>query len=295
MLPKRIKRPEDLVTPHKAIRAGFLSQAVTKGTIAKPHIARSVVFSKALSKLKNANNLFEDLPGFRAELIAATGFSLKGASHLSNDELDVVVKQALKASSATKDFRTELVARYLLTKGDSLGGTMRNIIGSSAGVKLVESLLKELKRRRIKPTIEKSKKGKVQNIRWNGRWLRFDCKSKIIGKNIDAILLDISGRGAMDDVLNNPTRYIAAGELKGGIDPAGADEHWKTAGSALERIRTSFKKEKHKPELFFVGAAIESSMAEEIFQQLKTGRLSHAANLTDQDQLGDLATWLVGL
>jgi hypothetical protein len=40
-----------------------------------------------------------------------------------------------------------------------------------------------------------------------------------------------------------------------GIDPAGADEHWKTANFALERIRKSFAKKK-KPQTFFIGASI---------------------------------------
>jgi len=30
------------------------------------------------------------------------------------------------------------------------------------------------------------------------------------------------------------------GELKGGIDPAGADEHWKTANKALDKMRKPF-------------------------------------------------------
>jgi hypothetical protein len=33
---------------------------------------------------------------------------------------------------------------------------------------------------------------------------------------------------------------IALGELKGGIDPGGADEHWKTAQAAFNRIRQAF-------------------------------------------------------
>jgi type II restriction enzyme len=40
--------------------------------------------------------------------------------------------------------------------------------------------------------------------------------------------------------LLNRCRHISCGELKGGIDPAGADEHWKTAVSAFRRITTSF-------------------------------------------------------
>jgi type II restriction enzyme len=39
--------------------------------------------------------------------------------------------------------------------------------------------------------------------------------------------------------------------LKGGIDPAGADEHWKTAGSALLRIKRAFQAEGLAPATFF--------------------------------------------
>jgi len=58
--------------------------------------------------------------------------------------------------------------------------------------------------------------------------------------------------------------YIAMGELKGGIDPAGADEHWKTARAALDRIRKAFSKVEVSPHNFFVGAAIAKRMAQEI-------------------------------
>lgn len=90
-----------------------------------------------------------------------------------------------------------------------------------------------------------------------------------------------------------PESYLACGELKGGIDPAGADEHWKTATRALDRIRESFQT--RSPALFFVGAAIETTMAKEIFAQLSDGSLSYAANLTAPEQLADLADWLVRL
>lgn len=85
----------------------------------------------------------------------------------------------------------------------------------------------------------------------------------------------------------------ASGELKGGIDPAGADEHWKTARSALDRVREVFGG--NPPALFFVGAAIEWAMAREIFADLQTGRILYAANLTVPEQVADLASWLVSL
>ena len=79
------------------------------------------------------------------------------------------------------------------------------------------------------------------------------------------------------------------GELKGGIDPAGADEHWKTARAALDRIRSSFK----KVYIAFIGGAIEKAMAEEIYSQLQTGMLDYAANLTNDNQLSSFCDWLV--
>ncbi len=90
-------------------------------------------------------------------------------------------------------------------------------------------------------------------------------------------------------------KYIALGELKGGIDPAGADEHWKTANSALGRIKAGFRKKKLKPRTFFVGAAIEKAMAQEIFKQLRNGVLSNAANLTSDEQLVSICKWLLQL
>lgn len=82
------------------------------------------------------------------------------------------------------------------------------------------------------------------------------------------------------------------GELKGGVDPAGADEHWKTANSALGRIRGAFA---DKLSLMFIGAAIEPAMASEIFLQYQSGDLANCANLTNDDQLATLCEWMVRL
>ena len=50
-----------------------------------------------------------------------------------------------------------------------------------------------------------------------------------------------------------------------------------------------------EPLLFFVGAAIEPRMAQEIYDDLEGGLLTHAANLTVPEQVEDLAAWLVAL
>lgn len=90
-------------------------------------------------------------------------------------------------------------------------------------------------------------------------------------------------------------KLIALGELKGGIDPAGADEHWKTARTALDRIRRAFTKEKLKVRTFFIGAAIEAKMAAEIWEMLQRGELENAANLTSDEHITSVANWLCNL
>lgn len=120
----------------------------------------------------------------------------------------------------------------------------------------------------------------------------------VVRKNVDLSVL----AGTVDDLrkgkqslIHDIHAYVALGELKGGIDPAGADEHWKTANSALERIRKSFAKKKKKPQTFFVGAAIENSMAAEIFKQLRSGSLNNAANLSNDEQLASICEWIMNL
>lgn len=91
------------------------------------------------------------------------------------------------------------------------------------------------------------------------------------------------------------SQYVMLGELKGGIDPAGADEHWKTARTALLRIREAFSKSSLAPASVFIGAAIVESMATEIWTQLGDGTLTNAANLTDDNQLASVCRWIIDL
>jgi type II restriction enzyme len=120
----------------------------------------------------------------------------------------------------------------------------------------------------------------------------------IVKKNVDLSIMD-GTVGDLDrgkkSLIHSVDAYVALGELKGGIDPAGADEHWKTANSALDRIRKSFGRRMKKPQTFFVGAAIENSMASEIFKQLRSGALNNAANLTNDEQLSSICGWMVNL
>lgn len=295
---KHIKTFQDLITSHTSVKEGFLAQAIEKGQKSRSYIHRAEEFRKALSSISSIDDLIS-LSEFREELMAAAGFSEKALNHLSEKEKRQSLQRVLKQIRTQDNFKEELVQRYLLTKGDSLGGAMRNFVGFIAAEKFVNALSQTLELRKTPYSLEKNKNDKIQTIKWNGRYLVFDHTPKWIGKNIDVILFDTNVEDerllGKRDISEEPSRYLACGELKGGIDPAGADEHWKTANSSLDRIRTCFKDKKNKPALFFAGAAIESSMAQEIFEQLQSGKLTRAANLHSDKQVRDLIQWLIDL
>jgi hypothetical protein len=85
------------------------------------------------------------------------------------------------------------------------------------------------------------------------------------------------------------------GLIKNFLEPAGADEHRKTARTALTRIQIAFSNSGVKPHTFFIGAAIERNMANEIWGHLEDDTLENAANLTDDNQIASVSRWLCNL
>ena len=85
------------------------------------------------------------------------------------------------------------------------------------------------------------------------------------------------------------------GELKAGIDSAGADERWKTANTALQRIREAFHSNNRTIMTTFICAAIETSMACEIFQQYEANILTNVANLSHENQMIEFSHWLTSI
>lgn len=186
---------------------------------------------------------------------------------------------------------------------------MRNIGGILAQRKLVRAIVSTLKIAGTKyywqdgksknwfesnddAGIELSLRGLYWKNHKNNRILIFNLTVPLVKNSVDLCLFD-SNPNDLD--IKNAKSYIALGELKGGIDPAGADEHWKTARTALERIRKSFLKAQLSPRTFFVGAAIEKKMADEIWNELQNNELSNAANLNEDHQAASLSHWLCNL
>ncbi|MBI1806356.1 MAG: restriction endonuclease [Ignavibacteria bacterium] len=276
----------DLVTPKEKIRAGFIALTLEKNHMAVPYIEEA----KTLKYLCRRGTKPEDLLGVK----------------------DVRVD----LSTTSDDFINELVYRYLLTKGDALGGKARNLAGVLGERKFLRSLLSVFNLSGIdyqwkdddtdtwlpKPQDDTGIEKRINGMFWTKnrrhRLLIMNVTVPVVKKNVDLSILEGTindlGRGKQS-LIHDIDAYVALGELKGGIDPAGADEHWKTANSALERIRKSFSKKKKKPQTFFIGAAIENSMASEIFKQLRNGSLNNAANLTNDEQLASICEWILNL
>jgi len=91
------------------------------------------------------------------------------------------------------------------------------------------------------------------------------------------------------------------GELKGGADPAGSDEHWKTATQAFNRILLACEKTgREQPPLSFMATILVDRVAREAQEWLDQGKLTSVYNLTqiaedetkEQRFLNDLTSFL---
>jgi hypothetical protein len=85
-----------------------------------------------------------------------------------------------------------------------------------------------------------------------------------------------------------PIEMYWAAELKGGADPAGSDEHWKTATQALQRIKDAASKtERQPPLLSFIATILVDRVAREAQDWLNNGILTSVYNLTKMYQQDD--------
>lgn len=122
-----ITKPEDLVTSYAETRAGFIAIALEKNRRATPFIEEARVLQRRIKTVSTPELLLE-IPDIRNGLIAASGISDKAAFHLGNDGCLFAMKEFIKnfLIPAGNKFKEELVFRFLLTKGDALGGKIRN-------------------------------------------------------------------------------------------------------------------------------------------------------------------------
>lgn len=309
-----LRSSKDLETSYEAIRAGFVALALEKNRRATPHVAEARALKSAASKAKVPTELLK-VPGIRTGLVTAAGVSDKAAGHLHESDKDEAIAGLIGKflEPAGANFIEELVFRFLLTRGDTLGGSMRNVGGFMAQCKLTRSIIAHLKLSGVRyrwlssnskawadePEEDTDIELNLRGLAWGetkmARTLIYNLTVPLFGNNVDLCLFNCASENICKKVHGDPRAYVALGELKGGIDPAGADEHWKTARTALSRIREAFAKQELAPHTFFIGAAIEVKMAGEIWRMLTCGSLENAANLTDDEQIASLTRWLCTL
>ena len=311
-----IKSPLDLETTHDETKLGFLGIALRKSKEAQHYVNLAEALKTNIANYQNANDLLK-IKELLVPLCEASGISTKARGYLNENELRELVKDffAEFMDPLGSSYHDNLVSRYLLTLGDALGGRMRNIIGNMASEKLTEKIIANLKLIDCKFLfLEKSSKQwisdsaynidmlpNVKGLHWRNscgvRTLLYDTTVPVVRKNIDLVLLNKDCTGLkpkeLKSCLSSVHNFELLGELKGGIDPAGADEHWKTAGTALSRIRTAFNEKNKNVKTLFIGAAIESAMAIEIYNETSEGTLTMCANLTKSDQISQLCSWII--
>ena len=206
-----ITKPEDLVTSYNETRAGFIAIALEKNRRATPYIEEARVLQHRIKNIDSPGKLL-DIPDIRNGLIAAAGLSDKAASHLGEDGCSAAVREFIDKflAPAGDTFKEELVFRFLLTKGDSLGGKMRNIVGALAQRKLCLSIISSLRLSNIdfyvlddtsnqwtssKEIDDDTEMENSRGISWKtskdkDRTLYFNITVPIVGNNIDMVLLN---------------------------------------------------------------------------------------------------------
>ncbi len=311
---QHLQSRDDLVTTYEATRSGFIALALEKNRRASPHVAEARALQEAASHATTPSDLL-GMKTIESGLLTAAGISDKALAHLLAEDKKTAITELINnfLEPAGKQFVEELVFRFLLTRGDALGGSMRNVGGALAQRKLTRAILSSLviagvsykwQHSKTKRWVDRTKDDSeiefsLRGITWQHdsqpRTLIYNIKVPLVKNNVDFCLFNLEPKELDATKRGLPKSYLALGELKGGIDPAGADEHWKTARSALNRIRSAFIKTGHSPHTFFIGAAVAKKMAGEIWSELEDGTLSNAANLNDESQIASISRWLCTL
>jgi hypothetical protein len=211
--------------------------------------------------------------------------------------------------------RLRHIEMLMTNLGDALGGSSRNEVGRVAMVQVMRSLIKYLHQRDYLESINyTTRESLVPGAADRGESvlllepnIDIDAKLNQIEsdyvkyqglrlKNGVVLLIDsdIKWRDSMNreyspsadmhsarEATGTEADMIWGAEVKGGADPAGSDEHWKTASRALNRILEAAEKTGHdKPPLSFIGTTIVGQVALEISAWLDRGDLRSAYNLT---------------
>lgn len=229
---RHLKSAQDLETTYEAVRAGFVALALEKNRRATPFVAQARALKVAAARAKTPADLV-NIADIRSALLTAAGVSDKAANHLQDSDKTEAISGLIKnfLEPAGVDFVEELVFRFLLTRGDTLGGSMRNVGGFMAQKKLTRSILaclqlagKQCHWRHAEtrtwaelPEDNADVELYLRGLSWqtaNGpRTLMYNVTVPLFRNNVDLALVDCAAVDLTRDVIRTPSAYIALGEL----------------------------------------------------------------------------------
>ena len=231
-----LKSYKNLLTPYEETRAGFISLALEKNRKATPFVEEAKALKVFASRAQTAKELLQ-INEIQNSLLTAAGISEKAKKHLREDDKREAIKGLIEnflEPSGTL-FIDELIYRFLLTRGDSLGGSIRNLAGalgewrftrilistcsvSGVGFEYLDSKTKKWVHPNSELEIEKLVKGLHWISNGNARTLIYNLTVPTVKKNVDLCLFDCSpheiifGRNK-DSAHYKPEKYLALGEI----------------------------------------------------------------------------------
>ncbi len=135
----------DLITPAEEVRAGFVALALERSRQATPFVEQARALKVRAMRARRPLDLLS-MEDIRPAILTASDFSEKAAKHTQEGDETAAIQSFIETflEPAGAHFVEELVYRFLLTRGDSLGGPMRNIGGKLAERKIARALISAL-------------------------------------------------------------------------------------------------------------------------------------------------------
>jgi hypothetical protein len=221
---RHLDSARSLETTYEAIRAGFVALALEKNRRATPLVAQARALKAAAAKAKTPAALLQ-ISDIQSALLTAAGVSDKAARHLQDsDKRDAIIgliENFLEPAGA--NFVEELVFRFLLTRGDTLGGSMRNIGGFMAQKKITRAIIAYLRLTgrhclwlhseasvwadlpNDDADVELSIRGLCWNTDEGPRTLLYNTIVPLFRNNVDLLLLDCAASNLTREVIKTPS------------------------------------------------------------------------------------------
>ncbi len=224
-----------------------------------------------------------------------------------------IISALIKVGQVTPQRHLEMAYTNL---GDSFGGAWRNEIGRQAYVEVITPLALHLHSQGHLASILYTLKGRIVQNEEERQKDTHQIQELVIAKSLDleAELARLEEQRLVyrELRLHNGNRLLLnrqitwqdtkgelyrigpdlfsssreeemlwGGELKGGADPAGSDEHWKTATRAFDRILLACERTgRSRPPLSFIATILVERVAREAAEWVAQGKLKSVYNLT---------------